>query len=74
MVLTVFGGGGSIAVGGACFGTRRRRLLRLRAQTFADLVALDLVLKQRKLQGGRRCCRWPIWSCFGEALADFWWQ
>ena len=48
MALAVFAGGGYSAVGGAGFGVRRRRLLRLREQILADLVALDLVV------GGRR--------------------
>ena len=42
----VFGGGVCSAVRGVCFGARRRRLLRLRAQILADLVALDLVFER----------------------------
>ena len=49
MALAVFGGGGYSAFGGACFGARQQRLLRLRAPILADLVALDLVLERRKL-------------------------
>ena len=33
----------------ACFGARRRQLLRLRAQILADLVALDLLVERREL-------------------------
>ena len=51
MALAVFGGGGYSAVGGACFGARRRRLLRLRAQILADLVALDLVALDLVVEG-----------------------
>jgi len=49
MALAVFGGGGYTAVGGAYFGARRRRLLRLRAQILSDLVALDLVVERSEV-------------------------